>query len=78
MRTIPSSSPELTRIRHEAGGRIVVLVEGKDDCDVLREWFKEDRAEIEFFDCSGIKSLAQLLSEYLSNSTQKRVYGITD
>ena len=80
MRTISSSSssPELNRILNEAAGRIVVLVEGKDDCIVLREWFKEERVEVEFFDCGGSTALTELLKEWLTSGTLKRAYGITD
>ena len=78
MRTISSLSPELTRILFDAGNRIVVLVEGDVDREVLREWFEAERVEVEFYDCGGIIPLTKLLNEYLSNSTQKRAYGITD
>lgn len=78
MRTLSSLPPELTRILFDAGSRIVVLVEGEDDREVLREWFAEERVEIEFYDCGGIIPLTKWLNELLTLGTQKRAYGITD
>ena len=78
MRTISSLPPDVTDIEFIAGLRIVILVEGEDDCKVLREWFKEDLAEIEFYACGGIINLARLLNEILTRGTLKRAYGITD
>ncbi|MBS1809242.1 MAG: DUF4435 domain-containing protein [Acidobacteria bacterium] len=79
MRIISSSdSPELTRARFAAGGRIIVLVEGKDDYEVLREWFRAELAEIEFFDCGGILALEKLLQEWLTKGTLQEAYGIMD
>ncbi len=78
MRTIASLPPELTRILFDAGSRIVVLVEGEDDREVLREWFEEERVEVEFYDCGGIIALTKWLNELLTLGTQKRAYGITD
>ncbi len=78
MRTIASLPPELTRILFDAGSRIVVLVEGEDDREVLREWFEEERVEVEFYDCGGILALTKWLNELLTLGTQKRAYGITD
>jgi Protein of unknown function (DUF4435) len=78
MRTISSLPPELTRILFDAGNRIVVLVEGEDDREVLREWFEEERVEVEFYDCGGIVTLTKWLTELLTLGTLKRAYGITD
>ena len=78
MRTISSLPPELTRILFDAGNRIVVLVEGEDDREVLREWFEEERVEVEFYDCGGIVTLTKWLNELLMLGTLKRAYGITD
>lgn len=78
MRTIPSLSPELTRLLFDAGTRIIVLVEGDDDRYVLREWFKEVLSEIEFYDCGGINNLNKWLEELLIHGTLKRAYAITD
>ncbi len=78
MLTISSLPPELTRILFDAGSRIVVLVEGDADRDVLREWFEAERVEIEFFECGGIAPLTNLLNEFITRGTLKRAYGITD
>lgn len=78
MRTISSLPPELTRILFDAGSRIVILVEGEDDREVLREWFEEERVEVEFYDCGGIITLIKWLNELLTLGTQKRAYGVTD
>lgn len=78
MRTISALPPELTRLLFDAGNRIIVLVEGEDDRDVLREWFSEQRPEIEFYDCGGSAHLEPLLNELLKHSTLKRAYAISD
>lgn len=78
MRIISSLPPELAEIEFIAAGRVVVLVEGEDDREVLREWFKEDLAEIEFYSCGGIVNLAKLLNEILTLGKLKKVFGITD
>ncbi|HEX4949953.1 MAG TPA: DUF4435 domain-containing protein [Blastocatellia bacterium] len=78
MRTISSLPPELTQILFDAGSRIVVLVEGEDDREVLREWFAAERVEVEFYECGGITTLIKWLNELLTLGTRKRAYGITD
>ena len=78
MRTIPTLSPELTRIKFNAGNRIIVLVEGDDDREVLQEWFEVERRDLEFYDCGGVIHLTKLLNEYFSKYTDERIYGITD
>ena len=78
MRTVPILSPELTRIKFNSGNRIIVLVEGDVDREVLREWFKTELDDIEFYDCGGITPLTKLLEEYRSKYTDDRIYGITD
>ena len=78
MRTISSLPPELTRILFDAGNRIVILVEGEDDREVLREWFEAERVDVEFYDCGGIATLTKWLNELLTLGTLKRAYGITD
>ncbi len=78
MRTISSLPPDLTRILFDAGNRIVILVEGEDDREVLREWFEEERVEVEFYDCGGIATLTKWMNEFLTLGKLKRVYGITD
>jgi hypothetical protein len=78
MRTISSLPPELTDLLFDAGTRIIVLVEGPSDRDVLREWFKEFLSEVEFYDCGGISNLIKLLEDLLKLGTLKRAYGIHD
>ena len=78
MRTVPILSPELTRIKFNSGNRIIVLVEGDVDREGLREWFKTELDDIEFYDCGGITPLTKLLEEYRSKYTDDRIYGITD
>lgn len=78
MRTISSLPPELTRLLFDAGARIIVLVEGDDDRDVLREWFSKSLSEVEFFACGGISNLNKLLEELLNLGALKRAYAITD
>lgn len=78
MQTISSLPPELTRLLFDAGTRIIVLVEGNDDRDVLRDWFKESLSQVEFFACGGISNLNKWLEELLERGTLKRAYGITD
>lgn len=78
MRTIAALPPELTELLFDAGNRIIVLVEGEDDRDALREWFSEHRPEIEFYDCGGAAHLEPLLNELLKHSTLKRAYAISD
>ena len=78
MQTISSLPPELTDLLFDAGTRIIVLVEGEDDRDVLRDWFKEFLSQVEFFACGGISNLNKLLEELLNRGKMKRAYGITD
>ncbi len=78
MRTISALPPELTKLLFDAGNRIIVLVEGEDDCDALRNWFDEHLPEIEFYACGGTAHLEPLLNELLKHSTLKRAYAISD
>jgi hypothetical protein len=78
MRTISSLPPGLTRLLFDAGTRIIVLVEGNDDRDVLRDWFMELLPTVEFFSCNGISNLNKWLEELLSQGTLKHAYAITD
>lgn len=78
MRTISSLPTELTDLLFKAGARAIVLVEGDDDRDVLRDWFKESLSQVEFFACGGISNLNKWLEELLDRGTLKRAYGITD
>jgi hypothetical protein len=74
---LPSDQAERVLAQFDAGTRIIVLVEGEDDRDTLREWFNP-RPELEFFDCGGIMQLKRLLAELLASSTLKRVFAISD
>jgi hypothetical protein len=78
MRTISSLPPELTRLLFNAGTRAIVLVEGDDDCYVLREWFSDRLSEVEFYDCGGIINLNKWLEALLNLGSLKRAYAITD
>ena len=78
MRTITALPPELTKLLFDAGTRVIVLVEGEDDCDVLRHWFSEQRPALEFYDCGGSARLEPLLNELLKRSSFKRAYAIGD
>ncbi len=43
-----------------------------------RKWFKEQRPELELYDCGGSAHLEPLLNELLKHSTLKRAYAIGD
>ncbi|MCI0524575.1 MAG: hypothetical protein L0Y75_04855, partial [Acidobacteria bacterium] len=52
--------------------------EGDHDRYVLREWFSDLLAEVEFYDCDGISNLNKWLEDLLSHGALKRAYAITD
>ena len=78
MRVIAELPEELARLIFSSATRVIVLVEGRDDCGVLREWFEEQRPELEFCDTGGKAHLQPLLNLAIQYSSLKRVFAISD
>lgn len=76
MRIIKTYPPEVTRVLFELGDRKLVWVEGTDDEETFREWFLEQRGQVEFYTAGGWKNVANQLQEY--EQYLYDVYGIVD
>ena len=57
----------------EAGNRKLVFLEGQDDVNVFKMWFKENLSNIYFHDSKGCQDVKNLLEEALKKSSPKLV-----
>jgi hypothetical protein len=77
-RTITTLPPDITVALFLAGNRKLVLLEGPSDCDVFREWYRDQLDSLEFYDASGVINVRNMLEKALEVGTKKEVFGIID
>ena len=64
-RTVSGLPPDLTLLLFDLGTRRLVLVEGPSDRDTLREWYRDNLGEVEFYSAARWKSLSHSLTRLL-------------
>jgi len=71
-RKVQTLPPELTEILFKLGPRKLVLLEGDDDVEVFREWYRHSLNQLEFHPSGGHGNVRAYLAQI------KRAYGIID
>ncbi len=73
----PLEDKQLTELFFEAGTRKIVIMEGSEDRDVMKEWFQDRQDRIYFFsfENGGHIKVEETVQEYQSTG---RVFGIID
>lgn len=71
-------SDELTKILFDLGPRRLVLVEGPDDFEILRLWYRDKQSSLLFHSAHGNRNIIRLLDEFEACGRGERIYGIRD
>jgi len=77
-RTIGTLPADLVSMIFQLGTRKLVLLEGDDDVEVIKEWFREDLGDILFYAAEGNMNVESYLNSILSYSSRREIYGIID
>lgn len=77
-RVIRPLPPELTRIFFELGPRKLILVEGPDDVEVFRIWYRDRLSQVLFYSAEGYSNVEAFLNETLNHSNTRQAYGLID
>lgn len=74
----PLLPDNLTRLLFDLGSRKLILVEGDDDVEVFRIWYRDRLSQVEFYPAEGYSRVEAFLNEILDNSSTKQAYALID